>query len=197
MLGWNIGKNSIEKISYKVRFPLSGTGCAFPTTHHISWWKDIYDYDSLRIIFEEHKPIVVCVAVARDAPGSWLAFKHLLKNTQGKQISLGPQTKPFLTQKDLRTNNFFQGYTILNICWLTNTISTRLCLSLPGLILTYLQPASILEGTFYIRNNSSVTVMLSNKLGLSWSLLNYAVRYQCRSSRRLLWLAQWDRKSVV
>lgn len=61
--------------------------------------------------------------------------------------------------------------------------------------LTYLQPASILEGTFYIRNNSSVTVMLSIKFGLSWSLLNYAVRYQCRSSRRLLWLAQWIYKN--
>lgn len=135
--------------------------------HHIPWWKDIYDHDCLRIIFEEHKPIVVCVAVVRDAPGSRLGIQALAQNTQGKQMSLGPQTKPFLTQKDLRTNNFFQGYTILNICWLTNTTSKKLCLRLPGLILTYLQPASILEGTFYIRNNSSVTVMLSNKFGLS------------------------------
>lgn len=102
-------KKQYRKKSLSSKIPPLWYWAAFPTMHHTSWWKDIYDHDCLRIIFEKHKPVAVCVVVVRDAPGSWLAFKHLLKDTQGKQISLGPQIKPFLTQKDLRTNNFFQA----------------------------------------------------------------------------------------
>jgi len=164
----------------------------------ISWWKNILKHVCSGIIGElfcKSTNKLLCVWLQRDTHLDHDGHSSTCSKThKASKPHWDHRPSHFLLQRTWELVTSFKDILFLtSVGW--QILPQNLCLCLPGLISTYLQSESILEGTFYIRDNSSVTVMLSSKFGLSWNFLNYAVRYQCRSSRRLLWLAQWIYKN--